>query len=975
MSRPLEEELALHRKREEEQYRELEREAAERWRAERELDHFFVLAADMLCIAGFDGYFKRLNPAWEQLLGFPTAELLQRPLLELIHPRDLRIGTAALRQVANGEEIRDLECRLRCRDGSFRWILWSAVALPDRQLIYATGRDITRRKEAEEEQQRRLLLERVHRAVLEMERVEDFEQVILALARQLEAAGFGFEMVGVNIIEAEENRFHSYGAQTGAAQCVQSVDPISGNASIEELVQYWRRGEVWERAPEQLLIPGVPSYRPSLVVDVPFTEGTVALGLHARSGELSGVIALLQDMGPLISLGYRRARDMDRRRQAEAELIHSAMEAEAASRLHRSVVDNIIDAVITLDEQGRIESFNPAAEQIFGYQAAEMMGLDFGILMPESYRSERPGYAARFMRLAAKRVVGTSRQVWGRRKDGGTFPMDMAAGEFTLGGRQLYTGVLRDVTQRHQAEEAIFQAKEAAEAANRAKSEFLANMSHEIRTPMNAIIGMSELLSDTQLDPVQREFLGMVQVSATGLLDIIDDVLDFSKIEAGHLELAQTDFPLRPVVGQVMQTLGVRALPKGLELELRVHPEVPEGLVGDSVRLRQVLINLVSNAIKFTAEGEVVLVVEVEDQTEDQVRLHFQVRDTGIGIEADKQERIFAAFVQADGSTTRRFGGTGLGLSISSRLVQMMAGRIWVESELGKGSVFHFTACFGRHERPLASAPTAGSVPAPVMPAVPATPLHILVVEDNPFNQLVARGYLQQAGHQVEVAGDGRQALERIGAQAFDAVLMDVQMPELDGYETTRAIRRLEEAGGGHLPILGLSARTAPEDRQRCLDAGMDGYLAKPINRAQLLAALADLSGGQAATLAKENTPMAAGTALDPAVVANLQEWEREGYLSLAEFGQVFAEDGGRRLAALRRAVAGGEGERVKREAHALKGASRELGAGRLAGLCQQVEELGAAGTLAPVDALLDEVAAEMEWVQQALNQLQAGRQ
>ncbi|MSR81880.1 MAG: response regulator [Candidatus Latescibacteria bacterium] len=394
--------------------------------------------------------------------------------------------------------------------------------------------------------------------------------------------------------------------------------------------------------------------------------------------------------------------------------------------------------------------------------------------------------------------------------------------------------------------------------------------------------------------------------------------------------------------------------------------------MGDSVRLRQVLINLVSNAIKFTARGEVVLVVEVEARTEDQVRLRFQVRDTGIGIEADKQERIFAAFVQADGSTTRRFGGTGLGLSIASRLVKMMGGRIWVESEVGKGSVFYFTACFGRHQRQLAPAAKAVPVQAPVKPSVlPAAPLRLLVVEDNPFNQLVARGYLQQAGHRVEVAADGRLALERIAAEVFDAVLMDVQMPELDGYETTRPIRRLEGARGGHLPIIGLSARTAPEDRQRCLDAGMDGYLAKPINRAQLLAALAALSGRQSAVLPEKNTATAAGAVLDPVVLANLQEWEREGHLSLAEFVQVFAEDGGRRLRALRQAAAAGEAERVKREAHALKGASRELGAGRLAGLCQQVEELGIAGVMEEIGALLDEVEAEMERVKEVLDQLE----
>ncbi|MCC7262838.1 MAG: response regulator, partial [Candidatus Latescibacteria bacterium] len=270
-----------------------------------------------------------------------------------------------------------------------------------------------------------------------------------------------------------------------------------------------------------------------------------------------------------------------------------------------------------------------------------------------------------------------------------------------------------------------------------------------------------------------------------------------------------------------------------------------------------------------------VLVVEVEEGRAEQVGLHFQVRDTGIGIAADKQEQIFAAFVQADGSTTRRFGGTGLGLSISSRLVGMMGGRLWVESELGRGSVFHFTAWFGCHQRRLEAA--APGTPAPAAPGKAAVGgLRVLVVEDNTFNQLVARGYLQQAGHQVEIAADGGQALDRLGETVFDAVLMDVQMPGMDGYETTRAIRRREAERGGHVPIIGLSARTAPEDRERCLQAGMDSYLTKPINRGQLLAALAGIAVRPPPPEAPPASPAEENPGpLDPAVVANLQAWER----------------------------------------------------------------------------------------------------
>jgi PAS domain S-box-containing protein len=665
---------------------------------------------------------------------------------------------------------------------------------------------------------------------------------------------------------------------------------------------------------------------------------------------------------------------LDRIQQRDVALqkAHDSLERRVAERTAylNALIENSPLAILVLDSTEKLQLCNPAFEQLFQYSKQELVGkpvdalLAEGSLVAEARDISHGTLAGSPVNLVTQR----------KRKDGSLVDVELHGVPLVVSGQVVGSlGIYQDISVRKRAEEAMRKAKEAAEAASRAKSEFLANMSHEIRTPMNGIMGMTELVLDTQLDAEQREYLNMAKLSADSLLSLINDILDYSKIEAGKLEIEAIDFNLGDSLGDAMKTLSLRAHQKGLELAYDLQPEVPEALVGDPGRLRQIIVNLVGNAIKFTEKGEVILYVETSRRTSDDIQLHFTVSDTGIGIPADKQAAIFEAFTQADGSMSRTYGGTGLGLTISSRLVSLMHGRIWVESELGKGSRFHFMAHFGLQKIParivlprdpeslhdmrvlvvddnatnrqillkmlanwrtiptatgsgaeaivslreaqglgrnfplilldaqmpkmdgfalaeyikrnpewntatimmLSSAGQRGDAKRcrdlgvaayltkpvrqgelldailtalgtrPVRAAWPAlvtrhslrencNPLRILLAEDNAVNQVLAVRLLEKRGHAVTVKGNGREALAALENASFDLVLMDVQMPEMDGFEATAAIREKEKTSGNHLPIIAMTAHAMAGDRERCLEAGMDDYITKPIRQQEL---------------------------------------------------------------------------------------------------------------------------------------------
>ena len=544
-----------------------------------------------------------------------------------------------------------------------------------------------------------------------------------------------------------------------------------------------------------------------------------------------------------------------RRQQAYTGRLEQTTEQvrDHATRI-QTIHDNVADAIITINDQGTIESFNRAAERIFGYEAREVIGRNVNVLMPTPDRDAHDAHLDRYLKTGVGALIGQGREMTARLKDGTTLPIELSVGEMLIDGQRMFTGIIRDITERKQSEEAMRRAKEMAENASRMKSAFLANMSHEIRTPMNGVIGMTDLVLDSDLSPEQRERLSLAKSSAEHLLTVIDDILDFSKIEAGKLAIRAEDIDLRQCLDQTLHALGIKAREKGLTLTLDMAGDVPDRIHVDGARLRQVLVNLIDNAIKFTETGRVSVTVDTAGGPTSDC-LHFCIEDTGIGIPPDKLEHIFDAFNQGDSSITRRFGGTGLGLAISRRLVELMGGQIRVESAPGRGSRFHFTMRYSAARPSGAAASASDGKPPPGPSSAAPAAARVLLAEDNAVNQKVTVQLLEKRGHTVAVAADGEAAIEAWQKGGFDLILMDVMMPGLDGLGATRRIRAIEAGSDGHIPILALTANAMQGDREKCLEAGMDGYLAKPIRADVLYGEIERIMAAKATTKPEKPSP------------------------------------------------------------------------------------------------------------------------
>jgi PAS domain S-box-containing protein len=1035
----------------------------EQRRGQDDIDRFFDISLDLLCIASLDGCFKQLNPAWAPMLGYDIAELLDRPFTEFVHPDDVAKTQDEVDRLHSAASRPGFENRFRAKDGSYRWLFWRTALDAERGLLYAVARDITERRQAQEA-----------------------AAWLAAIVESSVDAIIGADLDGtITSWNTGAEHIFGYTAAEIAGRSMRTLAP-PGDTEQDAKLARAAAGET------------IPPYeanrqrRDGRIIEVSLSKSPV----RDRDGTIVGVSLIARDVS----------------------------EARRAAEALQSIIDTASDAYLSFDDRGILTEWNRRAETLFGWNRAQAVGRDVGkLIVPDRTRDLLRTGLAEAQVHGPPDMLEQTRQIILRHQNGTEIPVEITVWHVTAPTGQQFSAFLRDISLRRQFEQDMAAARDQAVEASRLKSEFLAMMSHEIRTPMNAVIGLTGLLLRGQLKSTERRYAESIRTAGTSLLSMINDILDLSKVEAGALTLDDSALSLNGILEEVLEMLAETAREKGLELVGYCDQTLPAVVRGDPQRIRQILLNLAANAVKFTEHGEVVIHLRNDDAEPrpagaGSVVVRMEVADTGIGVPPDQHARLFDAFAQADSSTTRRFGGTGLGLAICRELALAMGGQVGVRSNPGPGSTFWCTLPLGydaasasavlphiplkglrvlladahatsravltRQVRAWSMVPTvvkseeqvmdtlweagiehhpfdllildaelpgphgdrlAGEInihpairplpivlitprdyvepdgaresgviatvtrpvqqselysglleaaagwvrpeaaPAPEPPAGPPGPNRegrLLLVEDNTTNQMVALGILTELGYHVDVAADGTRALQRLDRGTYRAVLMDCQMPNLDGYETTREYRRREagaqaERPGGaaparHTPIIAMTAAALTGDRELCLAAGMDDYLSKPFEPAELAAVL-DRWIGEPPDPATR--PAAAPTDSEQAIIdrlGTLRAHVPDG--TVQRLLTSYLDDGAQSLADLEAAVNCKDAAEVTSVAHAFKGAAVSIGATGVGTLCDSLEELSREEQLDLAPEVLARLRGEYDATRALLQHIAAGR-
>ena len=823
--------------------------------AEASIVQLFRLSDQLMAVLDGNGYLERANPAACRMLNYTSQELTAKPWVDFVHPDDIDETVTVANVMVKSQNVAVHKVRIRHKDGHYIWLQLSGAAAPDGSRIYLVGRNCTdEQKLTDDIKSANHMLSSINDSlstfVADRTSRNPFE-ILLESLLQVSESDYGF--VGEVILDESGAPFLRSHALTNIAwndatrlHYQTSVDTGLEFRNLETLFgRVMTSGKVLiaNSAPTDERRGGLPEGHPPLnaFLGIPIYSGGVMVGMVGLANRREGYEEALIDK---LELLLSTAGNLIMAYQAEGSKLSAQRALANSEALQRVTMDNIADGVATIDESGRLRSSNRALQEMFGLDNSQLLNKTLPDLIDVSntLQTLTPRHSTSDGGEITERVLSSALHSAGHHFDV----------EVALSSMQPETGlrcvaVFRDVTEWKKTELELRAAKDQADAANTTKSLFLASMSHEFRTPLNGIVGMSALAMDLAIIEEQRDYLQTVIESSHTLTRLVNDVLDYSKIEANKLTLEHFEFNPGLILENIIDHGILRAQEKGIEFVVDVDDRLPEGVIGDPTRIRQVLLNLIDNAIKYTDHGSIkVEVCQLTEQAEEGVTIHFEVKDTGKGIAAAQKSATFEAFVQANSSDTRLYGGTGLGLAICTSLLQLMGSEMQLETELGIGSAFSFNLKLplanGKNDsasqtdliRPLTQSAITNTV-------APMRPLLILLAEDNPVNQKVATIILTSRGHTVVLAENGEKAVELAAKQNFDIILMDIQMPGIDGVEATARIRASEVGRQTHVPILALTAHALQGDGARFLAARMDGYLSKPFQVNELLSTVASV--------------------------------------------------------------------------------------------------------------------------------------